>query len=97
MGYTADRDLLKRAGATVTEASGCCGLAGNWGTEKGHYDVSVKVAENSLLPALRNAPDGAIYLADGVSCRTQAADLAHVDGVHLAELLAARIASRAHD
>lgn len=91
MGYTADRDLLARAGATVTEASGCCGLAGNWGTERGHYDTSVKVAENSLLPALRDAPDGAIYLADGVSCRTQADDLAGMRGQHLAELLAARI------
>jgi FAD/FMN-containing dehydrogenase/Fe-S oxidoreductase len=91
MGYAADRDLLARAGATVTEASGCCGLAGNWGTEKGHYDVSVKVAENSLLPKLRAAPEGAIYLADGVSCRTQATDLARVDGRHLAELLAERI------
>jgi FAD/FMN-containing dehydrogenase/Fe-S oxidoreductase len=91
MGYTADRDLLARAGATVSEASGCCGLAGNWGTEKGHYDTSVKVAENSLLPALRDAPDGAIYLADGVSCRTQADDLAGVHGLHLAELLAPRL------
>ncbi|WP_062213433.1 FAD-binding and (Fe-S)-binding domain-containing protein [Demequina oxidasica] len=91
MGYAADRDLLARAGATVTEASGCCGLAGNWGTEKGHYDVSVKVAENSLLPRLREAPEGAIYLADGVSCRTQGSDLAGVNGRHLAELLAERI------
>ena len=55
MGFTADRDLLARAGAKVTEAAGCCGLAGNWGYEKGHYDVSAKVAENSLLPALREA------------------------------------------
>jgi Fe-S oxidoreductase len=92
MGYAADRDLLARAGASVTEASGCCGLAGNWGTEKGHYDVSVKVAENSLLPKLREAPEGAIYLADGVSCRTQASDLADVNGRHLAQLLAERLA-----
>lgn len=91
MGYAADRDLLARAGASITEASGCCGLAGNWGTEKGHYDMSVKVAENSLLPKLRQAPEGSIYLADGVSCRTQASDLADVNGRHLAELLAERI------
>jgi len=91
MGYAADRDLLARAGVSVTEASGCCGLAGNWGTEKGHYDTSVKVAENSLLPRLREAPPGAVYLADGLSCRTQASDLADVNGRHLAELLAERI------
>ena len=91
MGFDADRELMKSLGATVTEASGCCGLAGNWGTEKGHYDVSVKVAENSLLPALRDAPEGAIYLADGVSCRTQADDLADIQGTHLAQLLAERL------
>lgn len=91
MGFAADRALLSGAGATVTEAAGCCGLAGNWGTERGHYDVSVQVAENSLLPKLREAPEGAIYLADGVSCRTQADDLVGVRGQHLAELLAARL------
>nr|WP_228373732.1 FAD-binding and (Fe-S)-binding domain-containing protein [Demequina soli] len=92
MGYAADRELLARAGATVTEAAGCCGLAGNWGTEKGHFDTSVAVAENSLLPALRSAPEGSIYLADGVSCRTQADDLADVQGRHLAQLLLKRLA-----
>nr|WP_236683742.1 FAD-binding and (Fe-S)-binding domain-containing protein [Demequina flava] len=90
-GFGADRELLAAAGATVTETSGCCGLAGNWGTEKGHYDTSVAVAENSLLPALRNAPEGSIYIADGVSCRTQAEDLAGERGLHLAQLLAQRI------
>jgi len=91
MGYAADRELLSRAGATVTETAGCCGLAGNWGTEKGHYETSAKVAENSLLPALRDAPADSIYLADGVSCRTQADDLAGVQGRHLAQLLAERL------
>jgi len=51
----------------------------------------VKVAENSLLPALAAAPEGAVFLADGVSCRTQADDLAGVTGVHLAQLLAERL------
>ncbi|MDE0573639.1 FAD-binding oxidoreductase [Demequina sp. B12] len=93
-GFTADRELLKAAGATITETSGCCGLAGNWGTEKGHYDTSVAVAENSLLPALRSAPEDAIYLADGVSCRTQAEDLHGTRGMHVAELLAQRVERR---
>jgi len=91
VGFEADRQLLSDLGATVTETSGCCGLAGNWGTEKGHYDTSVQVAENSLLPALRGAPEGSVYLADGVSCRTQADDLAGVQGRHLAQLLADRL------
>lgn len=95
VGFGADRELMRDLGATITEASGCCGLAGNWGTEKGHYETSVKVAENSLLPALRDAPEGSIYLADGVSCRTQADDLAGVRGRHLAQLLAERLESGA--
>src|SRR5690606_272037 len=53
MGYDADRALLRAAGADVMTLAGCCGLAGNFGMEKGHYDVSVKVAEHALLPALR--------------------------------------------
>ena len=91
MGYDADRALLARAGATVRTLAGCCGLAGNFGMERGHYEVSVAVAENALLPALRAAPPGAVYLADGFSCRTQASQLAGVRGVHLAELLASRL------
>jgi Fe-S oxidoreductase len=89
-GYAADLEVLGRAGASVTTVAGCCGLAGNFGMEAGHYDVSVAVAENGLLPALR-ADAGAVLLADGFSCRTQADDLAGRRGVHLAELLAGRV------
>ncbi|MDC4233504.1 FAD-binding oxidoreductase [Actinomyces sp. B33] len=89
MGWDADERLLRSLGAQVTRLSGCCGLAGNFGMERGHYEMSVAVAEQSLLPALRDRP-GAVYLADGFSCRTQAAQLAGRDGVHLAALLARR-------
>ncbi|NKY23561.1 FAD-binding and (Fe-S)-binding domain-containing protein [Cellulomonas denverensis] len=88
MSYTADRGLLTEAGATFSTLAGCCGLAGNFGMERGHYEVSVQVAENALLPALRAAAPGDVLLADGFSCRTQADQLAGVRGVHLAELLA---------
>ncbi len=91
MGFGADRELLAATGATVTEASGCCGMAGMWGTTSDHYDVSVAVANNSLLPKLEDAPEGSIYLSDGFSCRTQADDLAGVTGLHLAQLLASRL------
>lgn len=87
MGWDADEALLAMAGANVTALAGCCGMAGNFGMEQGHYDVSVKVAENALLPALRAADEDAVYLADGFSCRTQASQLAGRDGVHLAQLL----------
>ncbi|SDD12942.1 FAD/FMN-containing dehydrogenase [Rhodococcus tukisamuensis] len=87
MGFEADRRLLERSGATITELAGCCGLAGNFGMERGHYDVSVAVAENALLPALRESGPDVVLLADGFSCRTQADQLAGRPGVHLAELL----------
>lgn len=91
MGYDADLALLRRTGADVQTLAGCCGLAGNFGMERGHYDVSVAVAERALLPALRDAEPGTVLLADGFSCRTQADQLAGADGVHLAQLLAERL------
>jgi FAD/FMN-containing dehydrogenase/Fe-S oxidoreductase len=87
MGWGADAQLLADAGADVETLGGCCGLAGNFGVERGHYEVSVAVAETALLPAVRRAPHDAVVLADGFSCRTQLAQLAGVDGVHLAQLL----------
>jgi Fe-S oxidoreductase len=88
MGYEKDLALLESLGATTEPLAGCCGLAGNFGLERGHYDVSVKVAENALLPALRAAAPGTRFLADGLSCRTQASQLAGIDGIHLAQVLA---------
>ncbi len=89
MTWSADRALLDRTGAQVVELSGCCGMAGNFGMERGHYEVSVAVAEHALLPALRDAGPDDVYLADGFSCRTQAQQLAGTSGVHLAQLLTA--------
>jgi hypothetical protein len=72
--------------------SGCCGLAGNFGFEEGHYDVSIACAERVLLPRLRDAPEETVFLADGFSCRTQV-EQARTGrrGVHLAEALAAGV------
>ena len=89
MGWDTDQALLESLGARVTRLEGCCGLAGNFGMEAGHYDLSVAVASHSLLPTLDAQPD-AVYLADGFSCRTQAAQLAGRGGVHLATLLAGK-------
>lgn len=86
LGWKADADLLQAGGARVRRLAGCCGLAGNFGVEIGHYEVSVAVAEQNLLPALDAAPD-AVVLADGFSCRTQVADLRDRPAVHLAQLL----------
>ena len=90
LGWEADQRLLEAAGATVTRVAGCCGLAGNFGMEKGHYEVSVAIAETHLLPAVR-ANRGAVVLADGMSCRVQLDDLADVPAIHLAELLASKL------
>ncbi|XRQ14454.1 FAD-binding and (Fe-S)-binding domain-containing protein [Actinomadura welshii] len=91
MGWTKDAALLAAAGAEVGRLGNCCGLAGNFGVEKGHHDVSVAVAEHRLLPAVRKAGEDEVVLADGFSCRTQLRELAHRDGVHLAQLLAGRL------
>jgi FAD/FMN-containing dehydrogenase/Fe-S oxidoreductase len=91
MGYQADEKLLRDGGAEIEVLAGCCGLAGNFGMQKGHYDVSVAVAENALLPALRRADEDTQYLADGFSCRTQAVHLAGVEGKALVEIIAERL------
>jgi Fe-S oxidoreductase len=96
MGFDADRALLTEAGAELSTISGCCGLAGNFGVEAGHYDISVKIAEHSLLPAVRDASPETEVLADGFSCRTQLDALSERSGRHLAELLAEQLAGRNH-
>lgn len=88
LGDTADRRLREAAGLTGELTGGCCGLAGNFGFEKGHFEVSRACAEEQLLPSVRRAPEDAVVLADGFSCRTQLEQLAGVRGRHLAEVLA---------
>ena len=88
IGWQADAALLAITGADVVRVGGCCGLAGNFGVEIGHHDVSVAVFEHDLLPAVTEAGPGAIVLADGFSCQTQLTSLAGRDSMSLAELLA---------
>jgi FAD/FMN-containing dehydrogenase/Fe-S oxidoreductase len=70
--------------------SSCCGMAGSFGYEASHYEVSMQMAELSLLPAVRKYP-GAIVVADGTSCRHQIKDGAQREAVHAAVLLAAQL------
>ncbi|MCH0562040.1 MULTISPECIES: FAD-binding and (Fe-S)-binding domain-containing protein [unclassified Streptomyces] len=88
LGDAADRRLREAAGLTGDLTGGCCGLAGNFGFEKGHFDVSRACAQEQLLPAVRDAAPDAVLLADGFSCRTQLQQLAGARGRHLAEVLA---------
>ncbi|WTP59357.1 FAD-binding oxidoreductase [Streptomyces phaeochromogenes] len=91
LGDAPDRRLRTAAGLTGELSGGCCGLAGNFGFEKGHYEVSVACAEEQLLPAVRAAGEEPVVLADGFSCRTQLEQLEQLGGRkgrHLAEVLA---------
>jgi Fe-S oxidoreductase len=90
MGFDADTELLKACGVDLDVLdSGCCGLAGNFGFEAGHYEVSAACAEHGLWPAVRDARPDTAVLADGFSCRTQI-QAGHLgrEGIHLAQLLA---------
>ncbi len=92
LGTKADTALLRDAGVDLDMLdSGCCGLAGNFGFENGHFEVSEACAERVLMPAVRAAAAADVVMADGFSCRTQIEQGAS-DGrgaVHLAELLQA--------
>jgi Fe-S oxidoreductase len=68
--------------------SSCCGMAGAFGYEAEHYDVSMKMAELSLLPAVRKAEADTLIVADGTSCRHQIQDGAQREAVHVAKVLA---------
>jgi len=81
--------LLRRAGATVEPIqAGCCGMAGPFGYEAGKFEVSKKIAEDGLLPAVRSASPMTILVADGFSCREQISQLGHRQALHIAEVLA---------
>ena len=68
--------------------SGCCGMAGSFGYEAEHYELSMKMAELDLLPAVRAAPKDALLVADGTSCRSQIAHGSGREAVHAAVVLA---------
>jgi len=71
-GIAPEHDLLEKMGLEVEELdSGCCGMAGGWGYEPDHYDVSIACGERVLLPKVREAPADALIVADGFSCRSQ--------------------------
>jgi hypothetical protein len=67
-----EHQLLERMGLDLEPVSGgCCGLAGSWGFERGHHEISLQCGEQALLPAVRNAAPDKIVIADGFSCKTQ--------------------------
>jgi Fe-S oxidoreductase len=89
MGFDADREMLDALGLDhqVLDA-GCCGMAGSFGFEAGEkYDVSQAAGERVLLPRVREAPDHALVLADGFSCRTQIEQNTDRRALHLAQAI----------
>ena len=80
--------VLREAGHEVREVdSGCCGMAGSFGFEKEHYDVSVAIANRRLVPAVEAAPEDARVVASGISCRQQIEHLTGRRALHPVEVL----------
>jgi Fe-S oxidoreductase len=88
MGTECDKDALRRLGLdyTLLEA-GCCGMAGAFGFERGHYEISMQVGERVLLPAVRAAAKDTLIVADGFSCREQIAQSTDRHALHLAQVI----------
>jgi Fe-S oxidoreductase len=88
VGMAADERLLAAAGvdAELLDA-GCCGMAGAFGFDRRHYDVSMRVGELALLPAVRSVPPDSLLMADGFSCREQILHATGRRALHTAEVL----------
>ena len=88
-GMESDRQVFDRLGVDYQIVdSGCCGMAGSFGFECDHYDVSQAVGERRLLPAVRAASPDTVIVADGFSCREQIAQATGRHALHLAEVVA---------
>ncbi len=96
LGFDSDLDALAGAGVDADRLdSGCCGLAGNFGFERGHHEVSIACAERVMAPAIRRADQSTLIVADGFSCRTQIEHTTGRRALHLAEVLDLALAARA--
>jgi FAD/FMN-containing dehydrogenase/Fe-S oxidoreductase len=96
-GTEADLALLADLGVDAELLpTGCCGLAGSFGFEADHYDVSMQIGEHGTFPEIRAADTGTAIVADGFSCRTQIGHGTDRRPVHLAEIVRDALASRQH-
>ncbi len=87
-GSNAEEWLYERMGLDYEVLdSGCCGLAGSFGFEADHHDVSVEIFEQRLAPLVRNASPEAILIGDGFSCKTQVEQLTERRPLHTAQVL----------
>jgi FAD/FMN-containing dehydrogenase/Fe-S oxidoreductase len=95
IGKQDEMELLKKMGVEVREPEpGCCGLAGSFGFEAGHYDVSMAIGEQRLLPAVREAGQDELLIANGFSCQTQITQGTGREPQHLAQVIASALPRR---
>jgi FAD/FMN-containing dehydrogenase/Fe-S oxidoreductase len=88
MGMDAEQELYERMGLDFELLdSGCCGMAGSFGFERAHHDISVKIGEQRLLPRVREAGRDTLLIADGFSCKTQIQELSDRRALHTAQVL----------
>ena len=88
-GMDGDKRVLDRLGLEYEIAdAGCCGMAGSFGFESDHYDVSQAIGEQRLLPRVRNTSTSTLIIADGFSCREQIAQATNRRALHIAEVIA---------
>jgi FAD/FMN-containing dehydrogenase/Fe-S oxidoreductase len=86
--FNCEETLLKKLDLDYTVLdSGCCGMAGAFGFEKAHYDVSIACGERVLLPAVRSAASDALIVTNGFSCREQISQTTDRRPVHIAQVL----------
>jgi Fe-S oxidoreductase len=99
LGFESEMAVLRASGLEVDAPdSGCCGMAGSFGFERGdHYRVAMAVGERALLPAVRKADPGTFIVADGFSCREQIEQGTTRSVIHLAELLATALEHEARE
>jgi hypothetical protein len=88
IGFNNEQEILKKMGVDFEMPDpGCCGMAGSFGFEADHYDVSMKVGEQRLLPAVRQADEDTLIIADGFSCHEQILQGAGRKPLHLAQVI----------
>jgi len=97
IGMSAEERVYQRMGLDYELLdSGCCGLAGSWGFEDGHYELSVKIGERRLLPRVRDCGESTLVIADGFSCKTQIEQLTGRHALHTAEVIARALDRAGH-
>jgi Fe-S oxidoreductase len=88
MKFEPEEQVMKKVGLDFEHLdSGCCGMAGAFGFERQHYDISMRIGERVLLPRVREASEDTLIIADGFSCREQIAQATGRKALHLAEVL----------